>query len=108
MEHLVAVMESVVGDVDALDKDIQDMFYELLGAAEDVDDIIHNLRESEWFQAALQASQMSAVLLSTQHVNLMLDKDHVDWEALQIYHLPSLSCFRATPTIPIADHTMSW
>ena len=49
MEYLVADMESVVGDVKALDKGIQDLFYGLLGAAEDVDNIIHKLRESAWF-----------------------------------------------------------
>ena len=101
----MAVMESVVGDVGALDKDIQDMFYELPGAAEDVDDIIHKLRESAWFQAALQASQMSVVLLSTQHVNLMLDKDHVDWEGLQIYLLVAVAINQATSISNAADCT---
>ena len=32
-------MESVVGDADDLDEGIKDLFYELLGAAEDVDAI---------------------------------------------------------------------
>ena len=68
-------MESVVGGADDLDEGIQELVYELLGAAEDVDDILHKLRESVWFQTALQAPQIS---LSTQHVNLMLDKGNVD------------------------------
>ena len=68
-------MESATGGADDLDKGIEELFYKLLGAAEDVDDILHKLRESVWFQTALRALQ---IYLSTQHVNLMLDKDHVD------------------------------
>ena len=86
-------MESVVGGADDLDEGIKELFYELLGAAEDVDDILHKLRESVWFQTALQAPQIS---LSTKHVNLMLDKGHVDWEGLQIYLLVAVAINQAT------------
>ena len=54
----MADMESVVCDVEDLDEGIKDLFYELLGAVEDVNDIIHKLRESAWFQTALQTAQL--------------------------------------------------
>ena len=56
--HHTAGLDFVV-NADALDEDIKDLFYQLLGVAESADNIIHKLRESAWFQTALQAAQMS-------------------------------------------------
>ena len=78
------------------------MFYELLGVAKSADDIIHKLGESAWAQTALQAGQMSVVSLSAQHVNLMLSKDHVDWENLHIYLLVAVAINQATSVLNAA------
>ena len=71
----MADMESVVCDVEDLDEGIKDLFYELLGAAEDVDDIIHKLRESAWFQAALQATHCVQTLRATLAVQALRAKE---------------------------------
>ena len=94
-------MDSVV-NVDSLDEGIKDLFYQLLGVAESADDIIHKLRESAWFQTALQAAQMSILPLLAQHVNLMLNKDHVDWEDLHIYLLVAVAINQATSVLNAA------
>ena len=68
-------MESAVGGADDLDEGIQELFYELLGAAEDVDAITQIASISMVPDCTTGSSD---ICLLTQHVNLMLDKDHFD------------------------------